>query len=412
MTRSSLSQIQNARKNFRLESLQWSMTPPRSVLPGSRVCEDEDFIDFVLDLCSAPLSEFIALVRHARSPLVPVDRVNKRLASGRASTWEAFAKDFWRAMLFDMIVHMKAASDRQLCAEIMKDLIERPIRASERRSWPSMKTFRALKEEWRQLAVNERVRMTVMSSSEYWFVQSCGLATTVSNLKYLKKSGIEPSEDSMRLQLELQGQIVANLRVEVGSELYLMMNDEFVQRNDSLDLIFQKAVTSIVEKEEILRLVYCCRFESIFENDHLAQDFHAESSWTQVERLVATLLLDHLISRLSHTQAIRRCKAEVEDATSFSLAQRKIEESRKKRLKAKMKKVAARESGASLATPPTQPGEESDSSEKETADGWKAEIRAFLQEAPSWDISCVRVVRTFIELNEGVAELPRYSRDI
>jgi hypothetical protein len=389
VSRSTLEEILEARRRFRLEGTQWKMEPPRHALPGPDVCEDDGFIDFVLDLCTASLDEVLLVIKHARSPLVPVDRMHRRLASGRASTWEAFAREFWSVLLFDMVLHMKAASDRWLCLEVVKDLVERPVSVCRTRSWPSPRLYRQLKEEWGTLSVEDKVRLTTMTPCEYWFIQACDLVTAASTFKWLKSTDIRPHQDAAIFQPQIQGLLLSNLRVEVGPELYLMMSDDFVQRRDALDLLHQMAVQSLAEKNEIVRLVYCCRFESIFEGEKIAGDFQISCSWKKVERIAATLLLDHLLERLAHMQAIKRFKHLAAEEEAFAKACKKETASRKRKSRLRERKRGCE--------PPDGGGGGDSSLEKEAEEDWREATRALLERSPCWDISCLQVRHTFLE---------------
>lgn len=417
VARSPLAETLVARQRYLLDAIEWRMEPPRHVLPGDAVCCDETFMHFVLELCGAPLDAFLTTIQHARSPLVPVDRVNRRLASGRADTWTSYAKEFWSVLLFDMVLHMEAASNRFVCLKVVQDLLERPFKSSERRSWPSAKLFKELKHEWGSLSVEEKVRLSTMSSCEYWFIQACDLATATANFQWLKKAGLQPNQDAPIFQPEVQGTVLSSLRVEVGPELYLMMSDDFVQRKDCLDLLHQKGVTSLVEKEEIVRLVYCFRYESIFEGGKVGEAFRGTSSWQRVERLLATLLLDQLVGRLKHIRAIRRFKLEKEQEEAFAQLTRKQELTRKKRLRALRKREEAAAAREAAAKPPEE-REEGDSDAPDACVDAKAAIRALLERSPCWDTSSLRVTRTFFEVwgeeeekECGSVGARRYARD-
>jgi hypothetical protein len=344
-------------------------------------------MDFVLDLCAGPLDEFLLIVKHARSPLVPVDRANRKLASGRAATWLAFAREFWSVLLFDMVLHMKSASDRWLCLEVVKELIERPVTSCPMRSWPPPKTFKKLREEWETLSVEEKVRLTTMTPCVYWFIQACDLVTAATSFKLLKQTGIQPSRDASIFQPEIQGLLLSNLRVEVGPELFLMLSDDFVQRRGALDLLYQMSVQSSAEKEAIIKLVYCCRFESIFEGEKITGNFQINCSWKKVERIAATILLDHLLERLEHMQAIKRYKQVLAEEEAISKASKKKEASKKRKSRIREKKALEKHHEES---PEVLLGCGQD-------EDWKMGVREMLEKGPRWDISCLQVRYTFLE---------------
>lgn len=405
VSRSTQEQILEARRCFRLESTQWKMEPPRHVRPGAGVCEDDGFMDFVLELCTASLDELLLIVKHARSPLVPVDRANRKLASGRASTWEDFAREFWSVLLFDMVLHMKAASDRWLCLEVVKDLVERPLSVCAVRSWPSPRIYKKLKEEWATLSVEERVRLTTMTPCEYWFIQACDFVTAASSFKWLKRTGIQAHQDAAIFQPQIQGLLLSNLRVEVGPELYLMLSEDFVQRREALDLLHQMAVQSLVEKDEIVRLVYSFRFESIFEGEKIAGDFQINCSWKKVERIAATLLLDHLLERLAHIQAIKRFKHLAAEEEAFLRACKKQTASRKRKSRIRERKQGSEQPAASTKREKLEEAPEED---------WLEATRALLERSPRWDISCLRVRHTFLEYltpRQETQDAVSYARD-
>lgn len=391
-SRSTRDEIERAREEYMLNDLEWAMERPRSVSPGREVCEDDAFMDFLVEFCRMPNSEVIDLVQHSKSPLVPVDRIQRKLSSGRATTWEGFARDFWAVLLFDMSTHTEAASNRRLCFEIIKTLLEKKDVQPARRSWPTQRTLQEVREEWETLSLEDRVKLTNMTSSEYWFVQACDLAMTCSNFRSLKKLGLQLAEDSVMFRPEIQGTIISNLRVEVGPELYLMLSEEFLAQPDCLKLLIDKSLRSAAEKDALLAIVYSFRFECIFESGVLKEEFQAESSWARVERIVATLLLDHLLRRLQHVKTCRAQAKAGELEKQIASLQKKQEAQQKRRLKAREKRTQ----GTMLQQPPALLS----SDQGEGSEAWKADVRSFLASAPSWDASCLYVDKTFISLKE------------
>lgn len=430
--RSKKAEEKEGRARFRLEGLEWGMEHPRLLLISTAVCEADDTMDFILGLCLDE-DECLELVQQAKCGRVGFDAESATLVSGRSSTWEDHARDFWSLVVHDISLHMEAAGARPRAFGNVKAALAKPVSRSTR-SWPNKKSFAQLKESWERLDVEERVRMTALSPNEYWFIQACDLSLASSTMLACKRSGLGLDLPVLKALRE-RSRIVASLDVNVDSVVRVMLNAEFVMDPRCLDELYKKSVQHVTDKTELVRMALCCRYDGLVEATSSALVADSSCTWADVERVVATLVLECMLQRVElMTKAASFVTQHREDVArkAQEAAQRKREKQKEKRRQVRNMSLALEkaERDREIAELARQKAEETRTSaelerlraEEVRASQEEARVAAeverrlyeaarrkeerqktleMLSKAPSWDISFLSVTRTFLDYRES-----------
>jgi len=448
--RTSQREQQEARAAFRLEDLQWSMEQPRLLLVGGSFCSADDAMDFMLGHCLDDLEECLELVRQAKSGRVGVDAATLSLVSGRSATWEQHARDLWTLIIHDVVLHMESAGPNAQCLSNIRAALARPP-PSAKRSWPSKKALTEIKASWEQLGVEERIRMTALSLNEYWFVQACDIAMAAVTLTECMKRrlGVDlPVLESARGQ----SRILASLDINTDPDGRITLSPDFVAHPGCLEELYKKSVWHATEKVELVRKALCCRYEGLFQEDRLFQQDRPtlvadrSTTWADVERVVATLILEGIIQRHSLLRKAAEFlvrQEKLSEQTAEEAAKRKKDKQKRKKQEAKEQHAAlmlaekereaaevARqraEEGRMMAESERTKAEDSRRAQEEArvcaeverrlheerrleqAREEKRVVLALLAKAPSWDISNLRVSRTFLDVEEDPASVMFYK---
>jgi len=335
VSRSTKQEEKLARRTFRLEGLGWIVTYPRLLLLGRDICRAEDGMDFMLSQCTGTLEECLSLVQQAKSGRVGVDLKLNVLMTGRSSSWAEHARDFCTLVIYDIISHMNGGvASRLQCIRGLRVALTKPP-LSTRRSWPAKKTFLEVKANWSQLNVGERIFMTTLSNSEYWFIQACDVAVaTVTKVELSKQ--IFNVEEQLLEKLRERFKLLASLDVRVAPVARIELTPEYVMNSSCLDELYKKSVWHTPEKERLVRTALCFRYESLFLKGVPAIVAHSSSTWADVERVVATLLLECILQRYALVKEAGEFQRQHDEATTLS----SVEASRKKHAKTKVKRQA------------------------------------------------------------------------
>ena len=430
--RSKKAEEKERRARFRLEGLEWSMEHPRLLLISTATCEADDTMDFVLGLCRDE-DECLELVQQAKCGRVGFDAEAATLVSGRSSTWEEHARDFWTLVVHDITLHVEAAGSQPQALRNVKMALAKPVPRS-MRSWPSKKSFARLKESWERLDVDERVRMTALSPNEYWFIQACDVSLAGSTVLACKRSGLGLDVPVLK-SLRERSRIIANLDVNVDSVVRVMLNAEFVMDPRCLDELYKKSVQHVSDKAALVRMALCCRYDGLVEATSMALFTDSSCTWADVERVVATLVLECMFQRVELmtkaasflTQHHQEAVAKAQEA-----AQRRREKQKEKRRQVRemtsaLEKAECDRELAELARQKAEETrmaaeterlkvEELRMSQEEARVAAEVEMQLYeaarrkeerqktlemLSKAPSWDISFLIVTRTFLNYRES-----------
>ena len=429
-----------ARDAFRLHDLEWNMTRrPRLMRFGEAFYEADDAMDFMLAHCVDSLDDCQELLQQAKSGRVGFDAETNTLLSGRSWAWPDHAKDFWTLVVSDILQHLDSAASYARCVRFVREALTKPP-ASAKRSWPSKKDFADLKEGWKTLDVEERIRMTAASSSEYWFVQACDVAMAAVTLSALRGTSLEVNLLVLE-NLRMRAKLVASIDVNELPVPRIMLNAEYVMDPDCLEDLYKKSVRHVTEKVALVRKALCCNWEELFKNHRRpAVIASSTSTWADVERVIATLILEVLLQRRALVLKVKEAVLQHQQTDMLSTAEAACRKKREKRQATRAKQAAlmkaegerrlaeaerqSAEDGRRAAEAERQRAEELRRSQEEARVQAEVERRlyeqgliverreercrilALLQKSPSWDISCLRVSRTFLDFDEGYDGVP------
>jgi len=374
------------REIFRLRGLEWSEWSgdrPRVLRLGGDVCGAEDGMDFMLETCVKTTEELLDVAR--------------RTASGRSSfelSWGAYAREFFSLVIHDMLTHMDRAASHDRGLRSVRAALTPPS-PSKTRSWPPKRVFAELKEAWVGMDCDERLGATMLSASAYWFVQACDVAMVTTALK--RTAGQSAKTSLMALEkLRTQSKLLGNLEVQESPQPVMLLKRDYIMEKGCLDELYGMSVRQGTEKDDLVEKASLGCYEELFHP--LLPDMAAtsRSTWRDVERVAATLILDGFIQR--HELKRRHLEATAALAASSQEAALK-----KKRAKAKRREAAEKERRVK-----ERLGRELEAtrlSEKRPTEE-RSKVLALLARAPSWDISWVRVRRTFIDVEEETRVSP------
>jgi hypothetical protein len=393
VARSSNEEEKQARSRFRLDDLQWSMQRPRLMMIGSAACEADDTMDFMLGLCMKTADECLKLVQQAKSGNVGVNMETNTPVSGRSLTWDQHATDFWTLVVHDITLHLEALGSYAQCIQNVRAALSKPPPSSTR-SWPAKKTFTELKKTWERLGVEDRIRMTTLSSNEFWFVQACDTAVATETLAACKRRNLRIDIHVLVETFRKRSGIIASLSVIMDPIARIEMNANFVMNPRCLDEIYNKSVRHTAEKVEMVRSALCCRYEGLFQEGAPKLAADSSSTWADVERVVATLVLECMLQRFTLMNktadfVIRNIEEAAYEAREA--AQRKRE--KQKAQKAKRREAEKEKMMVEVEMRKVEEARERSEMERRTT-------LVMLSKAPSWDISCLGIYRTFLHYRE------------
>ena len=403
VARSSIEEEKQARSRFRLDDLQWSiMQRPRLMMISSAACEANDTMDFMLNLCLKTADECSKLVQQAKSGNVGVNMETDTLMSGRSFTWEQYATDFWTLVVHDITLLLEALGSYAQCIQNVRAALSKPPPSSTR-SWPAKKNFAKLKETWDRLSVGDRIRMTTLSSNEFWFVQACDAVVAAETIAACKRRNLRVNIHVLVETFRERSGIIASLDVIMDSNdimdpnARIEMNANFVMNPGCLDELYKKSVRHITEKVEMVRLALCGRYECLLQDGapNLAAD--TSSTLADVERVVATLVLACMLQRF----ALMNKTADFVIRNIEEAAFEAWEAAQKKREKHKAQKAKRREAERERMTAEVEMRKVKEAKEaKERSEMERRTTLVMLSKAPSWDISCLGIYRTFLHYRE------------
>lgn len=437
-----------ARKAYRTDQFEWRMAPPRTLLPSRLLCEQDDAMDFALSLCVSSVGELEGLLKEVRSGRISA------VSSRFPSTWKEWAGLVYTFLVVETIVRIDAHAFLEVCRINVQHALTRPP-PSKLRSWPPKKLFGDLKKRWEAMDVEQRVRMTLLSSREYWFIQACDFATVNATLRTMESeiadvtvAGLETARKATDL--------LTHLEVKVEPVLELFLSAAFVMQVGCLDKLYQKASWHATEKDVLLRHALCFPNDALFHEKPVLICAMATASWTDLDRVVSTLLLEGILQRYAMEVQFEQARAEHEEkiASEAELSRQAASKKRQERKRAKrLKKTQALtddEPGeTSKPSPECSPDDSSlpeedirlastspdlrtfaaalslSTRETEKMDVEREEVQnlpaagrqlssaertrtlKLLATAPSWDVSCLQVRNTFIDVQEEVPTVPR-----
>ena len=430
--RTGTAEEERARAEYRLGDLQWCLDRPRELLLSSEFCAADDSMDFMLSQCLQSLDEVLELVQQVKYGRIDFDMETSRLVSGRSETWEMHARDFWTVIVHEICSHLEGEDASR--AHIMAAL-HKPVPSS-KRSWPSKQAFLELKAYWEKLSPEARTDMTLLSSDEFWFVQACDIAIASSVVLSFKQKGLTIDAQGLLKQLRRQCKLTSSLETQFDPLPKISINAVFAAEPGCLDEIYKRAVWHSDEKSAILMMALFSRFEELCRgNGFLVAD--PTCTWADMDRLVATLILEALLHR--HSMVMRaseflRKELADERMRAEATALRKQQRRQEKRKAVQAQKVAGTaamllaEKERQLAEQERQLAEQ----ERRAAERLRAEseamrevqeemrvqmevqrrlceerrlwerqqeklrIQRLLAVSPTWDASCLQVSNTFL----------------
>ena len=378
---SSVDAGQVSRGAFRLHGLEWSEwggDRPRILRLGGEFCGAEDGMEFMLKTCVETTKELLDVARRAKS--------------GRSSfefSWGAYARELFSLVVHDMLTYMDKAASHDRCLRNVRAALTPPP-PSKKRSWPLRRVFAELKEAWAGMDCEERLGMTAMSTSTYWFIQACDIAMVTTALH--RAAGRSAEMSLLELgKMRTQSTLLCNLEVLESPRPLMLLKRDYVMEKGCLDELYRMSVWQGTEKDELVKKVSFCCYDELFQASFPALVGRSASTWSDVERVAATLILDGFIER----HALRRRHSEAMAALAASSQEAAL---KKKREKAKRREAAEKERLAKERLLDREI-EEPRLSEKRSAEE-RLKVLALLERAPSWDISWIRVRRTFIDVEE------------
>lgn len=375
---------------FRLRGLdwsEWSGDRPQILRLSGDFCEAEDGMEFMLKTCVETTKELLDVARRAKSGLTSFE-----------FSWGTYAREFFSLVVHDMLMHMDKAALHDRCLRNVREALTTPL-PSKKRSWPPKRVFAELKEAWAGMDCEERLGMTVMSMSTYWFIQACDVAMVTTALNRTAGQSAEMSLLALG-KMRTQSKLLGNLEVQESPLPLMLLKRDYVMEKGCLDELYRMSVWQGTEKDDLVKKVSCCCYEERFHPNFPALVARSTSTWADVERVAATLILDGFLER----HVLRRRHSEAMAALAALNQEAAL---KKKKQKAKRREAAEKE---------RQVKERLDReieprlSEKRSTEE-RLKVLALLERAPSWDISWLRVRHTFIDVEEVKEDILRGSVD-
>lgn len=395
VARSSNEEEKQARSRFRLDDLEWSQCPWLMMISPA-ACKADDTMDFMLGLCVKTADECLELVQRVKSGNIGVNMETNIFVFDRYSTWDQHATDFWTLVVHDITLHLEALGSYAQCIQNVRAALSKPPPSSTR-SWPAKKTFAELKKTWERLGVEDRIRMTTLSSNEFWFVQACDTAVATETLAACKRRNLRIDIHVLVETFRKRSGIIASLNVIMDPIARIEMNANFVMNPRCLDEIYKKSARHTAEKIEVARLVLSGRYEDLFKDGAPKLAADSSSTWADVERVVATLVLECMLQKI----ALMNKTADFAIRIIEEAAYEAWEAAQKKRETQKAQKAKRREAEKERMTAEVEMRKVEEAKEaKERSEMERRATLVMLSKAPSWDISCLGIYRTFLHYRE------------
>jgi hypothetical protein len=371
-----------SRVAFRLQQLDWGTeTSPRLML-ADYVCKADDSMNFMLALCVKTTEACEEIVKKAKSGRVSVD-------SEASLTWAQYAREFYTLVVHDILVHMEKAALFERCFLDVREALTKPP-CSAKRSWPSKKVFGELQARWEKLDGEKRFAMTAVCSDVFWFIQACDVAMAAVALKEFSSQKVHMNL-LVLMGLRQRSRLLTN--IEVNEDQTMLLNRDYVMEPQCLEDLYKKSVWHTAEKDALLEKVTAGRYADLLEDRQPTLLAKSTSTWSDVERVASTLILEGLLQR--HALDLK----EEEDAERTVVARREAVAKKKKQKRLEAKKRL-------------QEGVEKRSEAKRrVVEEERRAVLAVLRNAPSWDISCLSVRHTFFDVKEDTDEEMRWAVD-
>ena len=452
----SLDDEQAVREACRVGEFEWSLQPPRTLTPSRLLCEQEDTMDLALSLCVPTLGELEALLIEVRSGRISA------VSSRFPSTWREWAGQIYTFLVIETIVRIDAPAFLEVCRLNVQYALTKPP-PSKLRSWPPKKLFGELKRSWDKMDVEQRVRMSVLSSKEYWFIQACDFATVNATLLMMQSknagvtlAGLETARKGTHL--------LTNLDVKVDPVLEIFLSASFVVDSGCLDSLYRRAVWHAADKDALLRQALCFPNDALFQQEPVAICAFKTATWVDIDRVVSTLLLEGILQRYAMEIQFNQARIEHEKKCALEAERDRQAASRvrQENKKAKrLKKLALSGAKKTQTLLDDELSEITETSQESTRDDCSPQVeesgpasntsdprtvaaslrtstlemeevdaeydglhrvstagrrlssaerlrtRELLEKAPSWDASCLHVCRTFVEVKDVLRAAPR-----
>lgn len=350
-------------------------------------CRREDGAEFMLSRCHQNAIQVQELLSITSSNSIGVSTGGRGLLCKRALTWNDLACDAWTLVTIAFCAKMMARDIRSLASlEQLHGALKAP-KPSRLRSWPCRKAFDELKSVWAELDPQGRRAIAELRAEMFWFLQACDVAVVALSLLHLQRHDIHvPVTMELLNNFRRSSPLLSEVQHE---EARLSLSESFCERADALEFLRSKAVWQTSQRNFIYQAVFQCDWKQ-------ACDWRGENSrpyplvackgstYLDVERVAATLLLDRLLyySTLIATARADTSKHALEEVLQKQRSN-EARQARRKRNKQPLYKAPAKDLAASRL------------SHKE-----RYLTRRLLEMAPSWDTSCLRVRWTFLELEE------------
>lgn len=375
-------------EEYILEAMEWNLDDNRSFQLSETFCQRDDGFDVMLSGSLEKEEEVLELLFVSSSNIIGVCAGGEGMLCDRASTWRELALDTWSIVLSAFSSRLVARDNVRL---VSLQLLHASLRApppSSRRSWPCRKAFARLKELWETMNPRARRDASELRSEIFWYIQASDVAASALSLLQLHKQGLShPSLDTSILRkFRSSSEILSHLAHEEGR---VSLSSEYCSRGDALDLLRSKAVWHASQKQVITRAVFQCNYKDVIAcKKPIPLVAQKQTLFTDVERVTATLLLTRLLDtsetkRKAEEDTIRWKQAE--DLKKFNANQRKLAKQRGLKLAAAKKAIQSAGQGVL--------------SQQE-----KFRTHRLLATSPTWDISCLKVKRTFFELEKQDSE--------
>jgi hypothetical protein len=379
------------REAFRLEGLGWwSIENPQMLMLGEALCAAADAMAFMLKCCARTVSECREILQQAKSGRIAIDSAENVLLSGRCSSWEEHAREVYTLILHEMLQRRDRASWRKQCLANVHAALEGP-RPSQRRSWPSKSELATLQAEWTELSTEERLEASAIAAGFFWFVQACDVALVARALKHADLADERADRRLLRKAREAS-RLLMNLEVTLTGERQITLLSEFVASPDCLELLQQKAVRHVKDKENLVSLALTISYEDLVSAGSPCLMAGLAATWLDLERIVATVLLENLVQRtglMSKLRAEMRAR-EVQDAERAAAVRHAAQQRRKCRKQAELRALQQARAQAAAAR-----------------EDERRRIVALLAAAPSWPFeSWFGVKWTFVHVKVQPEDWP------
>ena len=363
-----------------LEAMDWDVDHGKAFLLNETFCRREDGAEFVLSRCHRSQGQVLELLSVSSSNRVGISTGGRGMLCKRASTWNDLACDAWTIVAVSFCSKLLAGDMKSLVALNLLHLSLKLPEPSRLRSWPCKRALAHLRELWRKMPPKHRREIAELRAEMFWYVQACDISVAALSLIHLQRKSIFiPVTQDVLHALRSSSKLLSHLEHEIGRAC---MSRDFCERADSLDILHQRAVWHSSQKNAILDAVYHCNWKEACTGDKPFPLVASKGTlYSDVERVVATLLLD----RLLFYGGLIFCAQEDTDSFKAERDLKKQQASEKKHAKKKLKKATL-----------NQKPQEATLSHAE-----RYLAHRLLATAPRWDISCLKVKWTFFELEEN-----------